>query len=62
MMNSNTIKVVAAVIVSATLWLTGVLMFGGTIGMICVFLGIIIAGYTAGVIMDTPNPSSGIKS
>ena len=61
-MNSNTVKVVAAVIVSAALWLSGVLVFGGTIGMICVFLGIIIAGYTAGVIMDTPSPSSGVKN
>ena len=60
-MNSNTVKVVAAVVVSAALWLTGVLVFGGTIGMICVFLGIIIGGYTAGVIMDTPCTTSTLK-
>lgn len=55
---SNTVKVVAAVIVSAALWMGGVLMFGGAIGMLCVFLGITIAGYTAGVIMDTPCPAT----
>ncbi len=60
-MNSNTVKIVAAVIVSAALWILGVLVFGNVIGMISIFLGIIIAGYTAGVIMNTPCPTSTIK-
>ena len=56
-MNSNTGKIVAAVIVSAAIWLFGVLAFGGYIGMLSVFLSIVLASYTAGVVMDTPNPS-----
>jgi len=56
MMSSNTLKIVLAVIVSAALWLLGGLVFGHVVGMICVFLSITIAGYTAGVVMDTPCP------
>ncbi|OFZ68642.1 MAG: hypothetical protein A2V79_00680 [Betaproteobacteria bacterium RBG_16_56_24] len=57
-MNSSTIKIAAAVIASVTLWLLGGLFFGHVVGMICVLLGVAIAGYTAGVIMDTPCPST----
>ena len=53
---SNTVKIVIAVIVSIALWMAGVLIFGGAIGMLGVFLGITIAGYVAGDIMDTPCP------
>ncbi len=60
-MNSNTTKIVAAVVVAAVIWLFGVLTFGGHIGMISVFLSITLAGYTAGVVMDTPNPSAASK-
>ena len=60
-MNSNTVKIVSAVIVSAALWLLGGLVFNHVIGMICVFLSITIAGYTAGVVMNTPCPSSGTQ-
>ena len=55
---NNTVKVVAAVVVSVALWMAGVLIFGGAIGMICVFLGITIAGYVAGDIMNTPCPAT----
>ena len=58
---TNTVKIVVAVIASAALWLLGGLVFGHVVGMICVFLSITIAGYTAGVVMDTPCPSSSVK-
>ena len=58
---SNTVKIVVAVIASAALWLLGGLVFGHVVGMIFVFLSITIAGYTAGVVMDTPCPSSSVK-
>jgi uncharacterized membrane protein YccC len=61
MMSSNTIKIVLAVLVSAALWLVGGLMLGHTAGMICVFISITIAGYTAGVVMDTPCPIKPVK-
>ena len=51
-------KITVAVLASAALWLLGGLVFGHVIGMICVFLSITIAGYTAGVVMDTPEPSN----
>ena len=60
-MDSNTLKVVATVIVSAIIWLVGVLVFGGTIGMISVFISITLAGYVAGKIMDTPCTTSTLK-
>ncbi len=60
-MNSNIVKIVAAVIVSAALWLLGGLVFNHVVGMISVFISIAIAGYTAGVVMDTPCPTSAIK-
>jgi len=55
-MSSNTLKITAAVIVAAALWIMGGLVFNHVIGMICVFLSISIAGYVAGVVMDTPCP------
>lgn len=60
-MNSNTLKIVLAVIASAALWLVGGLVFDHVVGMICVFLSITIAGYTAGVVMDTPCPIAADK-
>jgi hypothetical protein len=60
-MNSNTVKIVLAVIASAALWMLGGLVFGHVVGMICVFLSITIAGYTAGVVMDTPCPITTCK-
>ena len=57
MMNSNTIKIVTAVIAAAILWIAGVMLFSHVVTMIFVILGITIAGYTAGVVMNTPSPS-----
>lgn len=59
MMSSNTVKIVVTVIASGVLWLLGGLVFGHVGLMICVFLSISIAGYVAGVVMDTPEPSAG---
>jgi hypothetical protein len=61
MMNSNTAKIVIAVLASSALWLLGGLVFNHVIGMICVFLSITIAGYTAGAVMDTPCPIKACK-
>ena len=57
MMNSNTIKIVTAVIAAAIMWIAGVMLFSHVVTMIFVILGITIAGYTAGVVMNTPSPS-----
>lgn len=60
-MNSNILKIVAAVIVSAVIWLVGVLVFGGTIGMISVLISISLAGYVAGQVMNTACTTSTLK-
>ena len=60
-MSPNTLKIVIAVLASAALWLLGGLVFNHVIGMICVFISITIAGYTAGVVMDTPCPIKPVK-
>ena len=59
---NNTVKIVLAVILSAALWLGGVLMFGGIIGMICVILAISVAGYVAGDVMNTECPIKPTKT
>lgn len=61
MMSSNALKIVITVLASAALWMLGGLAFDHVIAMICVMISITIAGYTAGVVMDTPCPIKAVK-
>jgi len=55
-MNSKTRTLVIAVIASVILWLLGGFVFGKSIGMMFVIVGITLVGLAAGNIMNSPEP------
>ena len=55
-MNSKTRTLVIAVIASVILWLLGGFVFGKSVGMIFVIIGITLVGLAAGNIMNSPEP------
>lgn len=55
-MNSKTRTLVIAVIASVILWLLGGFVFGKSIGMMFVVIGITLVGLAAGNIMNSPEP------
>lgn len=54
MEHSNIKTLVVPLIVAAALWLVGGFLLSKEMGMVCVILGIGIAGWAAGVVMNTP--------
>lgn len=56
-MDSKVRLLVISVIIAVILWLLGGFVFGHALGMICVFLSIVVVGWSAGNLMDTPEPS-----
>jgi hypothetical protein len=54
MENSNCKTLVVPLIVAAALWLVGGFFLSKEMGMVCVILGIGIAGWAAGRVMDSP--------
>ena len=57
-MGSKTRTLVLAVLAAAILWLLGGFVFGKTIGMIFVIVGITLVGLAAGNIMNSPEPAN----
>lgn len=55
-MNSKTNTLILTTISSIVFWLIGGFVFGKTIGMICVLIGIAIVGLAAGNVMNSPAP------
>ncbi len=55
-MHPKTRTLVLAVIASVILWLLGGFVFGKSIGMIFVIVGITLVGLAAGSMMDSPEP------
>ena len=55
-MNSKMSMLVMSVIASTVLWLIGGFVFGKTVGMICVLIGITLVGLAAGNVMNSPAP------
>jgi O-antigen ligase len=55
-MNSKTRTLVIAIIAAVVLWLLGGFVFGKSIGMVFVIIGIGIVGLAAGNIMNSPEP------
>lgn len=56
-MDPKYLLLVKAVIAAVILWLLGGLVFNMAVGMICVLISVFIVGWTAGNIMDTPEPT-----
>lgn len=56
-MNSKTRTLVIAIIAAVVLWLLGGFVFGKSVGMICVIIGIALVGMAAGNIMNSPEPT-----
>lgn len=56
-MNSKTRTLIIAIFAAVVLWLLGGFVFGKSVGMICVIIGITLIGLAAGNIMNTPEPS-----
>lgn len=54
MENSNCKQLVLPFIVAAALWLIGGFFLSKELGMVCVILGIAIAGWAAGSVMNSP--------
>lgn len=58
-MNSKIGTMFIAIIAAIVLWLVGGFVFGKTVGMICVLIGIGISGLAAGNCMNSPAPDHG---
>lgn len=56
-MDSKIRTLIIAIVASVALWLLGGFVFGKSIGMIFVIVGITLVGLAAGNIMDSPEPS-----
>ncbi|MFA6921786.1 MAG: hypothetical protein WC216_08080 [Gallionella sp.] len=54
MEHSNCKLLVLPFIVAASLWLVGGFFLSKEMGMVCVILGIAIAGWAAGAVMNSP--------
>jgi hypothetical protein len=57
-MNPKTRTLVISIIAAVILWLLGGFVFGKSVGMICVIIGITLIGLAAGNIMNTPEPDN----
>lgn len=56
-MDSKIRTLIIAIIASVALWLLGGFVFGKSIGMIFVIVGITLVGLAAGSIMNSPEPA-----
>ena len=54
MEHSNCKTLVVPLIIAAALWLVGGFFLSKEMGMVCVILGVAIAGWAAGRVMDSP--------
>ena len=57
-MNSKIGTFAMVTIAAIVLWLIGGFVFGKTVGMICVTIGITLVGLAAGNIMNSPEPEN----
>lgn len=55
-MNPKTRTLVISIFAAVVLWLLGGFVFGKSVGMICVIVGISLVGLAAGNIMNSPEP------
>lgn len=60
-MDSKARILVISIFIAVILWLLGGFVFGHALGIVCVFFSILIVGWAAGNIMDTPGTTSGDK-
>jgi hypothetical protein len=56
-MDSKVRLLVLAVFIAVVLWLLGGFVFGHALGIVCVFTSIVVVGWAAGNLMNTPEPS-----
>ena len=54
-------KLLVPAVIAVALWLVGGFVFNKEIGMICVILGIAVAGFGAGSVMNSSCPISDKK-
>lgn len=57
-MDSKSLTLVVAVIATAIIWLLAGLASNMTVRMICVLAGVVVLGWAAGNMMNTPTPTT----